>query len=507
MILALLLAATAAAQQGRLVVLVVVDQLRYQDLLWAAAELGPRGFAGLGRPAPMRYETVVTETAADHAVLSTGAYADLNGVVGNRFFDGQRQREAVDDPACPVWEVPSRGRSASALLVPTADDAFKLNHPQAGRVVSVAVKDRSALFLAGPSADLAVWWELESGQMASSSCLGQGPPPFLPRDAASQFRDWVWTMARPDAVVRLAPLAQVPGAMPGTGFGPQFPHRVGNGAVDKRLFQAIRNSPASTVVALQTARAVVKAMRLGDSGKVDHLNLALSALDGVGHQFGTVARERADTLLRMHDDLGAFLQELRKSLGPRLSVLLTSDHGVTPMEADQRRLRISQGGSVILEDLTPRLEKALSDELGPRREGWVAGIEGGSLYLRQPFPARAVGVAVNLLRHEPGIWRAVPESEIDHAEPALRHAYYPGRSGQVLVVPRPLWSLKRRADGAEHGSPWNDDALVPLMAQAPGYRLRREPVFRATQVAPSVAELLGTAAPAAAMDTPAIERE
>src|SRR5438552_11183213 len=84
MILALLLAAasSAAPQKGRLIVLVVIDQLRYQDLLWLAPQIGPKGFAGLGRASRLRYDTVVTETAADHAVLSTGAYADLNGIVG-----------------------------------------------------------------------------------------------------------------------------------------------------------------------------------------------------------------------------------------------------------------------------------------------------------------------------------------------------------------------------------------------------------------------------------------
>ena len=45
MIASLLLAAAAAAPQGRLVVLVVVDQLRYQDLLWLAPQFGPKGFA------------------------------------------------------------------------------------------------------------------------------------------------------------------------------------------------------------------------------------------------------------------------------------------------------------------------------------------------------------------------------------------------------------------------------------------------------------------------------
>ena len=77
----------------------------------------------------------------------------------------------------------------------------------------------------------------------------------------------------------------------------------------------------------------------------------------------------------------------------------------------------------------------------------------------------------------------------------------------LLLVPRPLWTLKKSNDGADHGSPWNDDALVPLLVQAPGFRLRHEPVTRATQVAPTIAALLDTTPPAAALDSPAIEHE
>ena len=42
---------------------------------------------------------------------------------------------------------------------------------------------------------------------------------------------------------------------------------------------------------------------------------------------------------------------------------------------------------------------------------------------------------------------------------------------------------------------------------APGFHLRRDAVFRATQVAPTIAALLDTPPPAAALDTPAIEHE
>ena len=502
MIAALLLAA-AAASQGRLVVLVVVDQLRYQDVLWLAPALGPRGFAGMGRAAPMRYETAVAETAPGHAVLSTGAYADVNGIVGNSFWQGARYQEAVDDPACPVWGVKA-GRSAAALRAPTIGDMLKLNTGGAARVVGIAVKDRSALFLVGPSADLALWWEADIGEMASTACYAPGPPAWLPRRPAEAFKDWVWTLSRPDAIARLLPQPRATGARPVLDLGPEFPHTVGRGTLDDRLYRAIRNTPAGTTIALRAARSAVAALKLGEAGRTDLLTVALASVDTVGHQYGTLSRERVDAVLRMHDELSAFLDELRKRLGTRLSIVLTSDHGLTPTEADEQPLRVP-GGTVATDELIPRINRALDQAMGARPDGWVAGIEGNSLALRAPFPARAIDVAVEVLRREPGLFRVVPAAEVDRAEAFIRHSWFPGRSGQVLLVVRPLWTLKPRDAGANHGSTWNDDALVPLMVEAAEFRLRRDAQFRATQVAPTVAALLETAPPSAALDSAAIE--
>jgi hypothetical protein len=495
----------AATAQGKLVVLVVVDQLRWQDVLWLAPQFGPRGFAGLGEPRPMRYETVVTETAADHAVLSTGAYADLNGIIGNRFSNPDKPREAVDDETCPTWGAPKLGKSANALRVPTNGDAFKLGTDGAGRVVSVAIKDRTALFLAGPSADLALWWEAELGEFASTTCYAEGPPAWLPQHPGAAYRDWVWKPLRESELSRIVPEERAEGAVPGFGLGPAFPHPVGQGRLDKPLYLALRNTPAGTTLALQAARAAVDGMRLGSSGRTDYLAVGLSAVDAVGHMFGTNARERVDTILRMHEELGAFVRELRARFGSRLSVVLTSDHGLTPMAADMKRLRVTQGGTVDQTALIETVNKALDTEFGPRPGGWVASIDGSALTLKPPFTARALEVAAEAIRQEPGVWKAEVTSRMEGADAAARHSVYPGRSGQVLIVVRPLWTLKRPTDGADHGSPWNDDALVPLYVQAPGFRFQREPRFRATQVAPTVSVLLGAAPPAAALDVPAIE--
>jgi hypothetical protein len=510
-IAALLLGLAAAPKtQGKLVVLVVVDQLRYQDVLWLSPEFGARGFAGLGEAKPMRYETVVTETAADHAVLGTGAYAELNGIIGNRFWDTGTPREAVEDEQCPVWGAPKLGKSAAALRVPTVGDALKLGTDGAGRVVTVAIKDRTALFLAGTSADLALWWENELGEFVSTSCYAKAAPSWIPRHPGAAYKDWVWTPLRD--LSGIVPEGRAAGAVPLFDIGPAFPHHVGQGKLDKRLYSALRYTPASTTLALAAARAAVEGMQLGSSGTTDYLAVGLSALDGVGHMFGTTAPERVDTLLRMHEELGAFVSDLRARFGRRLSVVLTSDHGLTPTADDQHRLRVAQGGSMNPVELAQKVERAIERELGPRqtqrelgpqKTQWVVGIDGSALTLSKPFPDRAAEIAADTLRKEPGVWKAIVTSRVADEDDDARHAVYPGRSGEVLIVVRPLWTLRKPSDAADHGSPWNDDALVPLFLQAPGFHFRDEPRFRATQVAPTVSLLLSAAPPAAAFDVPA----
>ena len=499
----------ASQPLGRLVVLVVIDQLRYQDLLWLAPELGARGFGGVGRPEPMRYDTAVTETAADHAVLSTGAYADLSGIVGNRYYSEEKRHESVEDPACPVWGAPQVGRSAALLRVPTVGDAFKLGTNGAGRVVTVALKDRSALFLGGTSADLALWLESATGRMTSSECYAKQPPAWLEKlwreHPISEWKDWVWSPLDAAVVARYSPRAETPGAA--SEVGPRFPHQVGKGRVDKELISSLKWTPAGTTIALQAARAAVESLRLGDAGSTDLLGLAVSAVDGVGHQFGTTAPERVDAVLRTHQEVTAFLDFLRARLGSRLSIVLTADHGVTPIAADERRLR-TPGGTIDVDAMIKRVNEALGQALGPRPGGWVLAVDGSAMFLHQPHPPRALEVAAQVLRREPGLWKAVLPDEVAREPSAVRHAVFPGLSGEILLVPRPLWTLKKPTDGADHGSPWNDDALVPLAVQAPGWKLRRDGrVLDAAQVAPTVAALLGTAPPAAALADSAVMRD
>ncbi|HKC61195.1 MAG TPA: alkaline phosphatase family protein [Myxococcales bacterium] len=508
---ALLAAAAAGAQErGRLVVFIVVDQLRTEDLLVLREDFGRRGFAGLGDPVSIRYETALNHTAPGHATLATGAWPQVHGIVANKLMDGDQAREAVEDAACPTWEG-KRGVSAAALRAPTFADELKLGSRGGARVLSIAIKDRGALFLAGRSADLALFYDTDRGELTSTTCYAPGPPEWLgalqKAHPPSEWKDWIWTLSRPPAVyARVAEdRTEIRDAY---GIGPSFPHHIGTGEVSPRLFKALRAAPPSTTIVLRAARAGVEAMQLGARGRTDLLLLSLAGLDYVGHATGTASRERMDLLLRMHDELGAFLGEQRARLGDRLSVLLTSDHGGTPTPPSAAQVRV-RALHVSAAELTDPVQKALDQAFGPH-PGWVLLIDDGVLALHRfpgVDPARASEVAAEALRRVPGVWKAVTQAGLAGEEPVLRHAWFPGRSGDVLFVPAPLASLAGPDIGIAwtiHGSPWADDAVVPLLAQAPGFRLKHGEDLSAVQVAPSAALLLGIAPPSAALAAPAL---
>ncbi len=513
--------AWAKGAQGRLVLLVSIDQLRYQDLLTLAPEFGEGGFAGLGRPAALRYETAVTETAADHATLSTGAWADLHGVVANRWVEGGRFRQAIDDPNCPIWERPDDGRGASVLRAPTVGDALKLATNGRSKVVAVANKDRVALLLGGMSADLALFWDDSAGRFTSTTCYAPKAPEWVEQlrkdHPASEYYTYVWNPSRPLELLGNYSDLAAPGVQPRGRIGERFPHAVGQSEPGQRLWFALRQTPAATTLALAAAKAAVEAYTLGDGGTTDLLLLGIASVDGVGHQFGAHSPERVDTVLRLHDELGAFLQWLRGRLGGRLQIVLTADHGLQPIPAQSQKLHLD-ARVLSRDDLSAQVERALTAQLGAAPGGaWVDTFDPPYLSLKRTGTGdldHTIHLAAQALRKEPGLWRVVETARAleqgGQGEPEfVRHALYPGRSGDLLLVPRPLYMLLKD-DGADHGTPWNDDSMVPFLTQTPGWMMRPEfegGVLKATQVAPTIAALLEVSPPSAAFAEPALQRK
>src|ERR1700756_265881 len=78
-------------------------------------------------------------------------------------------------------------------------------------------------------------------------------------------------------------------------------------------------------------------------------------------------------------------------------------------------------------------------------------------------------------------------------------AYFPGRTGQLLIVPREGDFITRADVPYVHGSPWTYDVAIPLMFAGPAFRTGTYSIPAVQQdVAPTLAAALGVQMPATA---------
>src|SRR5215471_11442115 len=169
----------------KLVVLLVVDQMRgdYVDKFRGQWTGGLKRLLSEGawfRAAAYPY--AATETCVGHATISTGSFPATHGMVANAWWDREQQKmtTCTADPnvANTAYAGGSTkgGDSAWRMQVPSFAEELKFQSGGGTRVVTLSIKARSALTMAGHKADSATWMD-PSGALVTSP--GYGPAPFI----------------------------------------------------------------------------------------------------------------------------------------------------------------------------------------------------------------------------------------------------------------------------------------------------------------------------------------
>lgn len=464
-----------------LVVLVVVDQMRADY----PARYGRRWTQGLKRLFERgtvydeaHYPYLNTVTCAGHATLATGAFPKTHGIIMNQWFDREAQavRTCTADRAVTTYtygrDGESAGHSAAALRVPTLAERLRERWPDS-RAVTVSLKPRSAIMMAGKGATAVTWYE---GGWQSSTAYG--PPSaamatIVARHPIEALRNAVWT--------RLFRASAYQGVDDGIGERPekgrdrQFPHPLSeSGADPAKLWE---ESPYSDDALGDIAAAAIRRFELGQRGAVDFLGVSFSSTDFVGHAFGPESHEVQDTLARLDRTVGQLLATLDRAVGRGRYVLaLSADHGVVGVPEAAKAAGRS-AGRVPSARVRATVEKALA---GLAPGPLVARAEYTQIYLtpaaREALTAATVAPALDALRAVPGIAGAVWAGALDAPSPglspeitaAIRAGHVPDRSGDIVIVPAPNWIFVLGAsdtdgDATTHGSPYPYDQHVPLV--------------------------------------------
>jgi arylsulfatase A-like enzyme len=178
-------AAANAPDKPRLILTIMVDQFR-EDYTTRFRNEYTGGIAQLleeGAVFPDAHQDhFPTVTAAGHATLLTGSVPATSGIIGNEWYDRKLGRviASIEDPDTTLTGDPGgKGASPHNLVVSTVGDELKIVHGAESKVISVSMKDRAAILMAGRMADAAYWFDANTGGFVSSSWYEANLPSWM----------------------------------------------------------------------------------------------------------------------------------------------------------------------------------------------------------------------------------------------------------------------------------------------------------------------------------------
>ena len=463
----------------KLVVIVVVDQMRadYLDRYGANLKLGLRRLMKDGaRFTNGAYPYLNTVTCAGHSTIGTGSFPYRHGMILNSWFDSTTGTSAYCTDDGTVQDIsynglpPAHGDSAALMLMPALGEQIL---GRGGRSVGISMKPRSAIPLVGKKATAVIWFD-DRGGWSTSSAFSPGPVPFLKKfiDANPIAADYDknWTRSLDASAYQYEDDAAGEGTP--TGWTRTFPHPLGTpgGNPDSTYYQRWQRSPFADEYIGRMAADAADALKLGRGTTTDFLGVSFSSLDIVGHMYGPRSHEVQDMLVRLDATLGRFLDHLDRTVGAGNYVLgFSADHGVADVPEQSGR-----GGRQSGQQASGALMKVLEPALGPGKHVLAALYT--DIYLAAPARERLkkdpklLAAAVDALKELPAVERVLVGADLkstaarSSSDPVVRAAalsYNPGRSGDLIIVPKEGWLLSSTV--TTHGTSQAYDQRVPVI--------------------------------------------
>lgn len=480
----------AQVDRPKLVVGLMVDQMRWDYLYRFADRYGDKGFKRILKDGFSCENTIInyipTYTAIGHSSVYTGSVPSIHGISGNDWIvqaTGQQMYCTQDDNVNGVGTTEKEGQqSPRNLLASTITDQLKLATNFKSKVIGISIKDRGGILPAGHFADAAYWFESKSGDWISSTFYMEELPRwvngFNKERLAEKYLKQDWNTLYPIETYQTNSIEDdniYEGKWAGeTTSG--FPRKTSELMKDAGL-ELIKTTPQGNTFTLDFAKAAIAHEKLGHnpSQNTDFLCVSLSATDYVGHRYSLSAVEIEDTYLRLDQDIADFLAYLDKTVGEgNYTFFLTADHAASynPLYYTDQK---GNGGYLFTRQILRDLNAELKTEFGADKV--VNSLLNYQVHLNYTLmdslklDANAVKqVIVKNLNKVDGIAYVIDmESGENMFIPAplrekIINGYNRKRSGAIQLITEPQWySGTPRGTGTTHGvwSPY--DSHIPLV--------------------------------------------
>ncbi|WP_347174092.1 alkaline phosphatase PafA [Polaribacter uvawellassae] len=505
-----------APKKPKLVIGIVIDQMRYDYLTRFADKYSEDGFKRIINGGfsleNAHFNYIPTYTAVGHTSVYTGTTPENHGIIGNSWYDKYAKKYiyCVDDDTYTSVGVDSKGgkKSPNRMQTTTITDQLRLAQNMNGKTISIAIKDRSAVLPGGHTANGAYWLEgKKEGKWITSSYYMDELPSWVNefnnsgKIAEYMAQPWNTLYDINTYTESLADDNPFEGKFNGKET-PTFPYDIPTLKEKNGHFEMIKAIPAGNSFTTDFVKAAIKGENLGKSEFTDFLAISYSTPDYIGHQFGVASKEVQDNYLRLDKDLASLFTYLDTEVGKgNYTLFLTADHAAVQVPSylqsekipahyiSSRKLREYINGITLKHFKSDKLVENISNfQLFLNKEKIAA--------LKLDVHTVAQKIADEIINFD-NIYKAVTARTMqtthftDGILQKLQKGYNQKFSGDVLLIPLPSTLIGASKTGTSHGSGYSYDTHVPIIFYGNGIKQGvSKKAHTVTDIAPTIANLL-----------------
>ena len=492
-------------KQPKLIVGIVVDQMKYDYLTRFYQDFGDDGFKRLMRGGlnckNVHYTYKPTYTGPGHATIFTGTSPSVHGIVGNNWYDRNTRKSVycveIEGDFAPAF-------SPKRLLVETFADGLKQFSNFQSKSYGISLKDRGAILPAGHLADGAYWFDGEKGKWVSDVFYPNFNASWLSEFNALDFSELYlvkgWTLSKsindytesiPDLNNYEYPLTSKSKTV--------FPYNLVKAKKDSD-WGILKKVPQGNQMSADLFKVLVEKEAIGKGKHTDFVSLSFSATDYVGHRFGVQSVEVQDTYVKLDETIADLLTFLDLQVGEgEYTVFLTSDHGAG-MPRSYLQEKGIPSGELNQREMKRKLIEIANDE--GLAEAWIEQVMNLNVYFNDSLKnaeyenyQRLKLKCLNWLTQQEGIAKVVDcektSAANDQREQMTLRGFHPQRSGDLILIEEANWSTYTDK-GSTHGSPYEYDTHVPLLFYGFGISKGEDvSAYPVSSIVPSLSLLFG----------------
>lgn len=506
-----------AQERPKLVVGIVVDQMKMEYLYRFSSDFSNDGFKRLMANGytfqNMHYNYMPTYTAPGHASIYTGTTPATHGIVSNEWFSRKLGTEmyCTDDASVSTVGDGTKEEgemSPKNLLSTTITDELRMGTNFQGKVIGMSLKDRGAILPAGHFANWAFWYS-KTGSFISSTFYGDKLPSWVQQfNDEKHYEPYLnngWDLLKPKATYNESLEDNNPyeGKLYNS-TAPVFPYNLKEMFV-KNDAGVIRSTPFGNNLLAEFAMKAIEKEELGKDNITDFLTVSFSSTDYVGHLQGPRSMELQDTYLRLDETIAEFLKYLDKNVGKDNYLLfLTADH------AGAENVNYLKDHKYNVTSVSPKDIRTNLRDFSIKTFGVdvVLNYTSFNLYFnKEVLQAKNLdlnivkGVFKNYLMSQDYVKRVYTEEEIlqstgnDYYLNFITKGYDVTQNGDLVILDKPGY-IEYQGTGTSHGTTYTYDTHVPAIFY--GWHIKKGESFNKkeiTQIAPTIAQKIKVSFP------------